>query len=132
MSQTGAYWFHTYFKEKSHWFHCSVVFQYKAKLTPVLLFSLGSSPNPTQPTGPQTPEVCDSKLTFDAITTIRGELMFFKDRYDATSWCSAFTTMCDKYAPCVIYFPFVYIYNDRQQLLAFVQCNIATLFSHVH
>ncbi|KAM4847868.1 interstitial collagenase [Urocitellus parryii] len=41
----------------------------------------GSSPNPTQATGPQTPEVCDSKLTFDAITTIRGELMFFKDRF---------------------------------------------------
>ncbi|XP_012865002.1 PREDICTED: interstitial collagenase [Dipodomys ordii] len=41
----------------------------------------GPSKNPTQPTGSQTPEVCDSKLTFDAITTIRGELMFFKDRF---------------------------------------------------
>uniref|UniRef100_A0A2K6G508 Matrix metallopeptidase 1 n=1 Tax=Propithecus coquereli TaxID=379532 RepID=A0A2K6G508_PROCO len=33
----------------------------------------GPSQNPNQPTGPQTPQVCDSKLTFDAVTTIRGE-----------------------------------------------------------
>ncbi|ELW64938.1 Interstitial collagenase [Tupaia chinensis] len=39
----------------------------------------GPSQNPTQPTGPQTPQACDSKLTFDAITTIRGEMMFLKD-----------------------------------------------------
>ena len=44
------------------------------------LAPLGPSQNPIQPIGPQTPEVCDSKLTFDAITTIRGEMMFFKDR----------------------------------------------------
>ncbi|XP_059564024.1 interstitial collagenase [Myotis daubentonii] len=41
----------------------------------------GRSENPNQPMGPQTPEVCDSKLTFDAITTIRGEVMFLKDRF---------------------------------------------------
>ncbi|MBW04424.1 Interstitial collagenase, partial [Eschrichtius robustus] len=41
----------------------------------------GPSQNPTQPIGPQTPQVCDSKLTFDAVTTIRGEVMFFKDRF---------------------------------------------------
>ncbi|KAM8813873.1 interstitial collagenase [Rhynchonycteris naso] len=41
----------------------------------------GPSKNPSQPAGPQTPEVCDSKLTFDAVTTIRGEMMFFKDRF---------------------------------------------------
>ncbi|XP_055971014.1 interstitial collagenase [Sorex fumeus] len=41
----------------------------------------GPSKNPNQPTGPQTPKPCDSKLTFDAITTIRGEIMFFKDRF---------------------------------------------------
>nr|Q11133.1 RecName: Full=Interstitial collagenase; AltName: Full=Matrix metalloproteinase-1; Short=MMP-1; AltName: Full=TC1; Flags: Precursor [Aquarana catesbeiana]AAB32661.1 collagenase [Aquarana catesbeiana] len=40
----------------------------------------GPSGNPVQPRGPQTPQVCDSKLTFDAITTVRGELMFFKMR----------------------------------------------------
>lgn len=41
----------------------------------------GPSKNPTLPTGPQTPRVCDNKLTFDAITTIRGEVMFFKDKF---------------------------------------------------
>uniref|UniRef100_G1LUG7 Matrix metalloproteinase-14 n=1 Tax=Ailuropoda melanoleuca TaxID=9646 RepID=G1LUG7_AILME len=41
----------------------------------------GPSPNPVQPTGPQTPQVCDSNLVFDAITTVRGEVMFFKDRF---------------------------------------------------
>ncbi|KAM6159391.1 interstitial collagenase [Rhynchocyon petersi] len=40
----------------------------------------GSSPN-SHPTGPQTPQACDSKLTFDAVTTIRGEMMFLKDRF---------------------------------------------------
>ncbi|XP_035183832.1 interstitial collagenase-like [Oxyura jamaicensis] len=34
-----------------------------------------------QPTGPKTPQACDPNLTFDAITTLRGELMFFKGRY---------------------------------------------------
>ncbi|XP_039714691.1 interstitial collagenase isoform X4 [Pteropus medius] len=41
----------------------------------------GPSKNPIQPIGPKTPQVCDSKLTFDAITTIRGEVMFFKDKF---------------------------------------------------
>lgn len=41
----------------------------------------GPSRNPIQPMGPQTPQACDSKLTFDAIATIRGEVMFFKDRF---------------------------------------------------
>uniref|UniRef100_A0A8C0X667 interstitial collagenase n=1 Tax=Castor canadensis TaxID=51338 RepID=A0A8C0X667_CASCN len=41
----------------------------------------GPSKTSNQPVGPQTPKVCDSKLTFDAITTIRGELMFFRDRF---------------------------------------------------
>ncbi|XP_037697162.1 interstitial collagenase [Choloepus didactylus] len=41
----------------------------------------GPSKNPIQPAGPKTPQVCDSKLTFDAVTTIRGEVMFFKDRF---------------------------------------------------
>uniref|UniRef100_A0A8B9R0W3 interstitial collagenase n=1 Tax=Anas platyrhynchos TaxID=8839 RepID=A0A8B9R0W3_ANAPL len=34
-----------------------------------------------QPTGPKTPQACDPNLTFDAITTLRGELIFFKGRY---------------------------------------------------
>ncbi|PNI44667.1 MMP8 isoform 1 [Pan troglodytes] len=41
----------------------------------------GLSSNPIQPTGPSTPKPCDPSLTFDAITTLRGEILFFKDRY---------------------------------------------------
>ncbi|KAK2490305.1 hypothetical protein MC885_010181 [Smutsia gigantea] len=39
------------------------------------------SSNPVQPTGPTTPTACDPRLTFDAITTLRGEILFFKDKY---------------------------------------------------
>lgn len=41
----------------------------------------GLSKNPIQPTGPSTPTTCDPRLTFDAITTLRGEIFFFKDKY---------------------------------------------------
>ncbi|XP_037361614.1 neutrophil collagenase [Talpa occidentalis] len=41
----------------------------------------GLSNNPVQPTGPSTPSTCDPRLTFDAITTLRGEIFFFKDKY---------------------------------------------------
>ncbi|XP_012861700.2 interstitial collagenase-like [Echinops telfairi] len=41
----------------------------------------GSSPNHNLPIDPQAPQPCDTKLTFDAITTVRGEVMFFKDRF---------------------------------------------------
>ncbi|KAJ1113501.1 hypothetical protein NDU88_001743 [Pleurodeles waltl] len=40
----------------------------------------GLSKNPVQPTGPITPSACDN-LIFDAITTLRGEIIFFKDRF---------------------------------------------------
>ncbi|XP_006887409.1 PREDICTED: interstitial collagenase [Elephantulus edwardii] len=40
-----------------------------------------SSNDSSNPIGPQTPQACDSKLTFDAITTVRGEVMFLKDRF---------------------------------------------------
>lgn len=29
---------------------------------------------------PKRPEDCDPHMTFDAITTLRGEILFFKDR----------------------------------------------------
>ncbi|XP_003496180.1 interstitial collagenase A [Cricetulus griseus] len=41
----------------------------------------GHSPNPIQPTGATTPQPCESGLNFDAITTFRGEVMFFKGRF---------------------------------------------------
>uniref|UniRef100_A0A8C5K593 interstitial collagenase n=1 Tax=Jaculus jaculus TaxID=51337 RepID=A0A8C5K593_JACJA len=41
----------------------------------------GPSLNPVQPTSPQIPQACDRRLTFDAATTIRGDVMFFKDRF---------------------------------------------------
>lgn len=38
---------------------------------------------PTEPAPPRSeiPDKCDPNLTFDAITTLRGETLFFKDRY---------------------------------------------------
>ncbi|XP_029458282.1 interstitial collagenase [Rhinatrema bivittatum] len=41
----------------------------------------GASTNPVKPTGPTTPTVCDTNVIFDAITTLRGEIMFFTDRF---------------------------------------------------
>uniref|UniRef100_A0A7N5KJL9 Interstitial collagenase n=1 Tax=Ailuropoda melanoleuca TaxID=9646 RepID=A0A7N5KJL9_AILME len=41
----------------------------------------GPSKNPIQPRELQVPRACDSKLTFDAVTKIRGELFFFKNRF---------------------------------------------------
>ncbi|XP_076782247.1 neutrophil collagenase [Arvicanthis niloticus] len=41
----------------------------------------GPSDNPIQPTGPSTPTACDPHLRFDAATTLRGEIYFFKDKY---------------------------------------------------
>lgn len=48
---------------------------------PKTFYFLGPSDNPIQPTGPSTPTACDPRLTFDAITTLRGEILFFKDKY---------------------------------------------------
>lgn len=41
----------------------------------------GPSKNPIQPTGPSTPMACDPRLIFDAATTLRGEIFFFKDKF---------------------------------------------------
>ncbi|XP_075448529.1 matrix metalloproteinase-18-like isoform X2 [Ascaphus truei] len=35
------------------------------------------SSNPVLPTGPTTPSKCDSNIIFDAVTTLRGEIIFF-------------------------------------------------------
>uniref|UniRef100_A0A452RRY9 Stromelysin-1 n=1 Tax=Ursus americanus TaxID=9643 RepID=A0A452RRY9_URSAM len=37
-------------------------------------------PEPVPP-GPETPAACDPNLSFDAISTLRGEILFFKDRH---------------------------------------------------
>ncbi|XP_031816937.1 matrix metalloproteinase-27 isoform X3 [Sarcophilus harrisii] len=43
----------------------------------------GSSPKVSaKPKRPTIPQDCDPNLTFDAVTTIRKEVIFFKDRYD--------------------------------------------------
>ncbi|KAF5902391.1 collagenase 3-like, partial [Clarias magur] len=36
---------------------------------------------PDGPTPPPTPNACDPKLVLDAVTTLRGEMYFFKDRF---------------------------------------------------
>ncbi|XP_029105133.1 collagenase 3-like [Scleropages formosus] len=38
-------------------------------------------PDPKKPTPPTTPNACDPNLVIDAVTTLRGELMFFKGRF---------------------------------------------------
>ncbi|XP_021552088.1 stromelysin-2 [Neomonachus schauinslandi] len=39
------------------------------------------APTESVPSGPETPAACDPTLSFDAISTLRGEILFFKDRY---------------------------------------------------
>ncbi|XP_069828068.1 matrix metalloproteinase-18-like [Dendropsophus ebraccatus] len=41
----------------------------------------GKTSNPVQPTGPTTPSECDPNIVFDAVTTLRGELFFFLNRF---------------------------------------------------
>ncbi|XP_039714692.1 stromelysin-1 isoform X5 [Pteropus medius] len=36
---------------------------------------------PTESVPPETPAMCDPTLSFDAVSTLRGEILFFKDRY---------------------------------------------------
>lgn len=51
----------------------------------MLLIEIGPNPDVDpeipDPTFPTTPNACDSKMVFDAVTTRRGDLMFFKERY---------------------------------------------------
>lgn len=51
-------------------------------------FLYGPPPNspadpvmPTESVPPETPDMCDPTLSFDAISTLRGEILFFKDRH---------------------------------------------------
>ncbi|XP_075448527.1 matrix metalloproteinase-18-like isoform X2 [Ascaphus truei] len=41
----------------------------------------GESSNPVLPTGPTTPSICDSNTVFDAVTTLRGEIIFFVNSF---------------------------------------------------
>ncbi|KAL3971478.1 hypothetical protein ACER0C_026997 [Sarotherodon galilaeus] len=43
----------------------------------------GPNPNPVEPgpTAPTTPDACDSTMVLDAVATLRGEMLFFKDRF---------------------------------------------------
>ncbi|MBN3287752.1 MMP13 Collagenase, partial [Polyodon spathula] len=49
----------------------------------MLTLSLGPNPvpNPDPNTHPATPNACDPNLVLDAITSLRGETMYFKDRF---------------------------------------------------
>ncbi|XP_004709063.1 stromelysin-2 [Echinops telfairi] len=38
-------------------------------------------PQDSNPTAPEFPVMCDPDLSFDAVSTLRGEILFFKDRY---------------------------------------------------
>ncbi|XP_037694738.1 stromelysin-1-like [Choloepus didactylus] len=38
-------------------------------------------PTESTPAGPETPPICDPALSFDAASTLRGEMLFFKDRH---------------------------------------------------
>ncbi|XP_010640355.1 interstitial collagenase [Fukomys damarensis] len=41
----------------------------------------GPSKNPIKQVSLQAPDVCNSQITFDAVTTVQGEIVFFKDRF---------------------------------------------------
>lgn len=38
------------------------------------------NPDEPEPTPPVTPDACDPNLVLDAVTTLRGEKLFFKNR----------------------------------------------------
>lgn len=43
--------------------------------------STGVNPDPDpRPTPPVTPNACDPNLALDAVTSLRGEMYFFKDK----------------------------------------------------
>lgn len=48
----------------------------------VIFKPLGQNPDkdPLQPEPPTTPDACDLNMVLDAVATLRGEMLFFKDR----------------------------------------------------
>lgn len=48
----------------------------------VIFKPLGENPDkdPLQPEPPTTPDACDLNMVLDAVATLRGEMLFFKDR----------------------------------------------------
>ncbi|XP_040906702.1 collagenase 3-like [Toxotes jaculatrix] len=49
------------------------------------------NPSTAEPRPPTTPDVCDSTMVLDAVTTLRGERLFFKDRFLWRSYSSSST-----------------------------------------
>uniref|UniRef100_A0A8C9YVI2 interstitial collagenase n=1 Tax=Sander lucioperca TaxID=283035 RepID=A0A8C9YVI2_SANLU len=47
-------------------------------------------PSVDKPQPPTTPDACDSTMVLDAVTTLRGEMLFFKDRYQ--TYCTLLIT----------------------------------------
>ncbi|XP_029956631.1 collagenase 3a [Salarias fasciatus] len=45
------------------------------------LYGANEDPVEPRPTAPPTPNACDSTMTLDAVATLRGEMLFFKDSF---------------------------------------------------
>ncbi|XP_037543547.1 collagenase 3 [Nematolebias whitei] len=45
------------------------------------LYGANTDPIPPGPTAPITPDACDSTMVLDAVATLRGEMLFFKDSF---------------------------------------------------
>ncbi|KAM3602210.1 uncharacterized protein V6R79_026297 [Siganus canaliculatus] len=45
------------------------------------LYGQNLDKDPSQPKPPTTPDACDSTMVLDAVTTLRGEMLFFKDKF---------------------------------------------------
>ncbi|XP_058400495.1 stromelysin-1 [Diceros bicornis minor] len=59
-------------------------------------------PTESVPPGPGTLAMCDPALSFDAISTLRGEILFFKDRY---FWRKTFRTSVPEFHPISSFWP---------------------------
>ncbi|XP_008520987.2 stromelysin-1 [Equus przewalskii] len=59
-------------------------------------------PSEPEPPAPGTLAMCDPALSFDAISTLRGEILFFKDRY---FWRKTFRTLVPEFHPISSFWP---------------------------